>query len=48
MANDDTAIPFWWIVLFLLLALGFGVATLYAVGGSIIDPTAVALPVSLH
>ncbi|WP_199174750.1 hypothetical protein [Halegenticoccus soli] len=45
MANDD-AVPLWWIVLFLLLALGLGATTVYAVGGNLIDPM-VALPALL-
>jgi hypothetical protein len=36
MAKNDSRVPFWWLVLFLLLALGAGVATVFAVGGSLI------------
>ncbi|MFC7204780.1 hypothetical protein ACFQJC_14780 [Haloferax namakaokahaiae] len=36
MAESDS-IPFWWIVLFLLLALGAGGVTVLAVGGSLIS-----------
>jgi predicted secreted protein len=36
MADNDTAVPFWWIVLFLLLALGAGAYTITSVGGSIV------------
>jgi len=35
MADKDTRVPFWWLVLFLLLALGAGAATVFAVGGSL-------------
>lgn len=35
MAESDS-IPFWWIVLFLLLALGAGALTVVSVGGSLI------------
>lgn len=35
----------WWIALFVLLALGIGIAGLYAVGGTLIDAGAgVLLP----
>jgi hypothetical protein len=40
---DSTSVPFWWIVLFLLLALGAGAATVLAVGGSLVA-TVTALP----
>lgn len=42
MAESDS-IPFWWIVLFLLLALGAGGAAVLAVGGSLVSGT-IALP----
>jgi len=32
----DGSVPFWWIVVFLLLALGAGVGAISAVGGSIL------------
>jgi hypothetical protein len=35
MADSD-AVPFWWVVLFLLLALGLGAVTVLGVGGSLI------------
>ena len=35
MAADES-VPFWWIVLFLLLALGAGIGAINAVGGSIL------------
>ena len=45
MAAASDSVSFWWIALFLLLALGIAVAGLYAVGGTLIDTTAgVLLP----
>ncbi|MFD1598005.1 hypothetical protein [Halobellus rarus] len=35
MAEKDSRVPFWWVVVFLLLALGAGVATVFAVGGEL-------------
>ncbi len=35
MADSDS-VPFWWIVLFILLTLGAGIGAVAAVGGSII------------
>lgn len=35
MAESDSP-SFWWIALFLLLALGLGAAAIYAVGGTLI------------
>ena len=35
MADSDT-VPFWWLVLFILLALGLGAATVLGVGGSLV------------
>lgn len=32
---DNGSVPFWWIVAFLLLALGAGIGSVYLVGGSI-------------
>ncbi|MGQ4556747.1 hypothetical protein [Halobellus sp. GM3] len=43
MADDNSRVPFWWLVLFLLLALGAGAATVIAVGGSLM-PGMIALP----
>ncbi len=31
----DESVPFWWIVAFVLLALGAGIGSVYLVGGSI-------------
>ncbi|WP_203229154.1 hypothetical protein [Halobellus captivus] len=35
MANKDSRVPFWWLILFILLAIGAGVATVLAVGGEL-------------
>jgi len=43
MAETNTRVPFWWLVLFLLLALGAGAVAIFTVGGSLI--AGVALPV---
>jgi hypothetical protein len=43
MADSDT-VPFWWLVLFLVLALGLGAATVLGVGGSLIAGVLVAVP----
>ncbi|ELZ93279.1 MULTISPECIES: hypothetical protein [Haloferax] len=40
---ESESVPFWWIVLFLVLALGSGAAVVFSVGGSLISGTA-ALP----
>jgi predicted secreted protein len=43
MADADTesdAIPLWWVVLFIVLALGAGAATVIAVGGSLVASAA--------
>ena len=44
MPTNDSRVPFWWLVLFLLLALGAGVATVFAVGGDLMGT--VLLPLS--
>jgi hypothetical protein len=44
MADSD-AVPFWWLVLFLLLALGLGAATVVGVGGSLIAGLLAPAPV---
>ena len=33
---ESNSVPLWWVVLFLLLALGLGAATILAVGGSLV------------
>lgn len=43
MAASDS-VSFWWIALFLLLALGIAVVGVYAVGGSLVDTSGVLLP----
>ncbi|WP_336024435.1 hypothetical protein [Halobellus salinisoli] len=35
MAETDSRVPFWWFILFVVLALGAGVATVFAVGGDL-------------
>jgi hypothetical protein len=35
MADSET-VPFWWLVVFLLLALGLGAAVVLGVGGSLV------------
>jgi ABC-type multidrug transport system permease subunit len=32
---ENGSVPFWWIVLFVLLALGAGLGSVFLVGGSI-------------
>jgi hypothetical protein len=44
MADSDS-VPFWWVLLFVLLALGLGAATVVGVGGSLIAGVLVPLPV---
>ena len=50
MADSSTNVPFWWILLFVLLALGAGAAIVLAVGGSLVSSgTGVLLPLlGLH
>jgi hypothetical protein len=36
MADNDTSIPFWWIAIFVLLALGAGAYAVTSVGGSLV------------
>jgi hypothetical protein len=43
MPETNSRVPFWWLVLFLLLALGAGAAAVLAVGGSLL--AGVVLPV---
>jgi hypothetical protein len=49
---ENESIPFWWIALFVLLALGLGAAAVLAVGGSLIESGAGAIvplpPLFLH
>jgi hypothetical protein len=50
MADTSTNVPFWWVLLFVVLALGAGAAIVLAVGGSLISGGAgVLLPLlGLH
>jgi len=43
MAENDSGVPLWWLVLFLLLVLGAGAGTVLVVGGSLV--AGVVLPV---
>ncbi|WP_191965404.1 MULTISPECIES: hypothetical protein [Haloferax] len=43
---ESESVPFWWIVLFLVLALGGGAITVWALGGSLVS-AAIALPLLL-
>lgn len=45
MAETNSRVPFWWLVLFLLLALGAGAAAVFTVGGSLL--AGFALPVAV-
>ncbi|MFB6174231.1 MAG: hypothetical protein ABEI39_06270 [Halobacteriales archaeon] len=44
---DSEDVPFWWIALFLLLALGAGAVAVVTAGGSLIAGGAVVLPLSV-
>jgi predicted secreted protein len=46
MADSET-VPFWWLVLFLLLALGLGAATVLGVGGSLLAGVVAPTPTAL-
>ena len=37
---ESNAVPFWWVLVFLLLALGIGAFAVSSVGGSLIAGTA--------
>ncbi|WP_191967090.1 MULTISPECIES: hypothetical protein [Haloferax] len=37
---ESESVPFWWVLLFILLALGSGAAVVLAVGGSLISAMA--------
>jgi hypothetical protein len=39
-SSSDSGVPLWWVVLFVVLALGAGAATVLAVGGSLVATTA--------
>lgn len=44
MAESSSGVPFWWIVLFLALALGAGALAVSTVGGSLVSAPGVAVP----
>lgn len=41
---DSESVPFWWIALFLLLALGAGAIAIKVAGGDLISSGSVLLP----
>lgn len=41
---ESESVPFWWVLLFIVLALGGGAAAVFALGGSLISQ-AVVLPI---
>ena len=41
---EANSVSFWWIVMFLILALGIGAVAVYAVGGTLIQSGGVLLP----
>ncbi|SFR34582.1 hypothetical protein [Halogeometricum limi] len=43
MKDTSSNVPFWWVLLFIVLALGAGAAIVFAVGGSLISAGAGAL-----
>lgn len=47
---ETGSVPLWWVVLFLLLALGAGAVAVWTAGGNLIDSGAGAfvLPLLLH
>ena len=47
MAEKDSRVPFWWLVVFLLLALGAGAVTVFAVGGELMGMVAPFAPLAL-
>lgn len=47
MADKDSRVPFWWFILFVILALGAGAATVFAVGGSLMEMIAPFAPLAL-
>lgn len=44
MAND-TSVPFWWVLLFVVLALGVGAGAILFVGGDLLGSSGLLLPV---
>ncbi|MFC6826806.1 hypothetical protein [Halopelagius fulvigenes] len=45
MAESNSGVPFWWIVLFVLLALGAGALAVTSVGGTLVSAPEVLIPV---
>ncbi|SDQ82937.1 hypothetical protein [Halopelagius longus] len=45
MAESNSGVPFWWIVLFVLLALGAGALAVTTVGGSLVSSPEFLMPV---
>lgn len=43
MEETDSRVPFWWFLLFVVLALGAGAVTVFAVGGELMGMIAPAL-----
>jgi len=42
-AGNDS-VPLWWVLVFIVLALGLGAVAVLAVGGSLITPAGAVLP----
>lgn len=42
--SEDDSVPLWWVIVFLLLALGAGAAVVFAVGGSLVFVSLPAIP----
>lgn len=42
---DDSSVSFWWVLLFVLLALGVAAVAVLFVGGELIAPPGVVVPV---
>ncbi|WP_435127500.1 hypothetical protein [Halobaculum sp. D14] len=43
--SRDSSVPLWWILVFLVLALGLGAYAINVVGGSLVTPPPGLLPV---
>ncbi|WP_267905098.1 hypothetical protein [Halorussus halophilus] len=41
---DDSSVSFWWILLFILLALAVGAGAVLFVGGSLVTPPQFVVP----
>ena len=44
--TGNDSVPIWWVLVFIVLALGLGAITVLSVGGSLIDPAGVLLPLA--